>query len=102
MGRRFKAWACRSYLFFGSANRLIGGKALLLQPAECRFLMFDFQLITGLNSAATQSFAQIRQAATEAGARIVLVKLSPELERAFRSARFISADIVVASISTVR
>ena len=34
---------------------------------------------------------------TEAGARIVLVKLAPELERAFRSARFISDDIVVAS-----
>ena len=35
--------------------------------------------------------------ATEAGARIVLVKLTPELERAFRTARFISDDIVVAS-----
>src|SRR6202021_2656051 len=60
-------------------------------------LILNWGFIAGVDSAATQSFAQIKQAATEAGARIVLVKLSPELERAFRSARFVSDDIVVAS-----
>ena len=97
-GREIQGMALQSYLFFGSANRLYQHvKALLARQRECRFLIFDFQRVTGIDSAATQSFAQIKQAATEAGARIVLVKLSPELERAFRSARFISADIVVAS-----
>ena len=97
-GREIQGMALQSYLFFGSANRLYQHvKALLAQQRGCRFLIFDFQRVTGIDSAATQSFAQIKQAATEAGARIVLVKLSPELERAFRSARFISGDIVVAS-----
>jgi sulfate permease, SulP family len=97
-GREIQGMALQSYLFFGSANRLYQHvKALLGKQRECRFLIFDFQRVTGIDSAATQSFAQIKQTATEAGARMVLVKLSPELERAFRSARFISNDVVVAS-----
>jgi SulP family sulfate permease len=97
-GREIQGMALQSYLFFGSANRLYQHvKARLAQQRQCRFLIFDFQRVTGIDSSATQSFAQIKQAATEAGARLVLVKLSPELERAFRSARFISDDIVVAS-----
>jgi len=97
-GREVQGMALQSYLFFGSANRLYQHvKALLAQQRQCHFLIFDFQRVTGLDSAATQSFAQIKQTATEAGARIILVKLSPELERAFRSARFISDDIIVAS-----
>jgi SulP family sulfate permease len=97
-GREIQGMALQSYLFFGSANRLYQHvKALLAQQRQCRFLIFDFQRVTGMDSSATQSFAQIKQTATEAGARIVLVKLSPELERAFRSARFVSDDIVVAS-----
>jgi sulfate permease, SulP family len=97
-GREIQGMALQSYLFFGSANRLYQHvKTLLAEQRECRFLIFDFQRVTGIDSAATQSFAQIKQATTEAGARIVLVKLSPELERAFRSARFISGDIIVAS-----
>ncbi|MGO9629618.1 MAG: SLC26A/SulP transporter family protein [Xanthobacteraceae bacterium] len=97
-GREIQGMALQSYLFFGSANRLYQHvKALLAQQRQCRFLIFDFQHVTGIDSAATQSFAQIKQATTEAGVRIVLVKLSRELERAFRNARFISADIAVAS-----
>jgi SulP family sulfate permease len=90
--------ALQSYLFFGSANRLYQHvKALLARQRECRFLIFDFRRVTGIDSSATQSFAQIKQAATEAGARIVLVNLTPELERPFRNARFISDDVTLAS-----
>jgi SulP family sulfate permease len=97
-GGEIQGIALQSYLFFGSANRLYQHvKALLAQQRQCRFLVFDFQRVTGIDSSATQSFAQIKQAATEAGARIVLVKLSPELERAFGNARFISDGVVVAS-----
>ena len=90
--------ALQSYLFFGSANQLYQHvKALLAQQRGCRFLIFDFRRVTGINSSATQSFAQIKQAATEVGAQIVLVNLSPELERPFRTARFIDHDVAVAS-----
>ena len=97
-GREIQGMALQSYLFFGSTNRLYQHvKALLGQHRECRFLIFDFDRVTGINSSATQSFAQIKQAASETGARIVLVRLTPELERVFRNAGFISDDIVVAS-----
>ena len=67
-----------------------------MQP-DCRFLIFDFRLVTGIDSSATHSFAQIKQAAAAHGAQIVLVNLTPELVRAFRTARFISDDVAVAS-----
>ena len=97
-GQKIQGMALQSYLFFGSANRLYQHvKALLALQPDCRFLIFDFRLVTGIDSSATHSFAQIKQAAAAYGARIVLVNLTPELERAFRAARFISDDVIVAS-----
>jgi SulP family sulfate permease len=97
-GQEIQGMALQSYLFFGSANRLYQYvKGLLGKHPECRFLIFDFRLVTGIDSSATHSFAQIKQAAATSGARIVLVNLTSELERAFRTARFISSDIDVAS-----
>ena len=96
-GRQIQGMALQSYLFFGSANRLyLHVKALLARQPECRFLIFDFRNVTGIDSSATQSFAQIKQTANEVGARIVLVNLTAELERPFRTAKFISDDIIVA------
>jgi len=95
-GRQIQGITLQSYLFFGSANRLYQYvKALLARQTDCRFLIFDFRLVTGIDSSATHSFAQIKQAMTAQGARIVLVNLSPELERAFRTARFIAHDVTV-------
>jgi SulP family sulfate permease len=96
-GREIQGMALQSYLFFGSTNRLYQHvKALLARNRECRFLIFDFHRVTGIDSSATQSFAQIKQATAETGAKIVLVNLTPDLERVFRSARFIADDVVVA------
>jgi SulP family sulfate permease len=97
-GREIQGITLQSYLFFGSANRLYQYvKALLAKQPDCRFLIFDFRLVTGIDSSATHSFAQIKQTTATYGARIVLVNLSRELERAFRTARFISDDVIVAS-----
>jgi SulP family sulfate permease len=97
-GREIQGMALQSYLFFGSTNRLYQHvKALIAQHRECRFLIFDFHRVTGIDSSATQSFAQIKHAAAETGVRIVLVRLTPELERVFRIAGFISDDVIVAS-----
>jgi SulP family sulfate permease len=97
-GREIQGMALQSYLFFGSANRLYQHvKSLLATQPDCRFLIFDFRLVTGIDSSATHSFAQIKLAAAASGAQIVLVNLTPELERAFRAAGFISDDLIVAS-----
>jgi sulfate permease, SulP family len=97
-GRQIQGMTLQSYLFFGSANRLYQYvKTLLAKEPDCRFLIFDFRLVTGIDSSATHSFAQIKQAAAAYGVRIMLANLSPELERAFRTARFISDDVTVVS-----
>lgn len=95
-GRELQGLCLQSYLFFGSANRLYERvKALLIAQPQCRFLLFDFKLVTGLDSSATHSFTQIKQAADALGTRLVLVNLSPELSSAFRNINFISGDILI-------
>ena len=96
-GREIQGMFLQSYLFFGSANALYRHvKALLAKQPECRFLLFDFRLVTGIDSSATHSFTQIKQLAHEHGARIVLTRLSRELENAFQISGFISDNIIVA------
>jgi sulfate permease, SulP family len=95
-GHELQGLCLQSYLFFGSANRLYEYvKTLLARQPQCRFLLFDFKLVTGLDSSATHSFTQIKQAADTLGARLVLVNLSPALAGAFHNINFISKDILV-------
>ena len=97
-GCEIQGMTLQSYLFFGSANRLyVRVKQLLAAQRDCAFLLFDLRLVTGLDSSATHSFSQIRDAADKAGARIVLVNLTPELERVFRAARFLENGMLVAA-----
>ncbi len=96
-GGELQGMALQSYLFFGSANRLYQHvKGLLMNRPSCRFLIFDFRLVTGIDSSATHSFAQIKEAAAAYNAQIVLVNLSQELQRAFRTAHFITDDMIIA------
>ena len=83
-GREIQGMSLQSYLFFGSANRLYQQvKALFAARPDTRFLLFDFRLVTGINSSAIHSFTQIKRASDELGARLVLVNLSPELRTRF-------------------
>ncbi len=69
-GREIQGMALQSYLFFGSANRLYEHvKELLGRWPECQFLLFDFRLVTGIDSSATHSFSQIKDATAECRAR---------------------------------
>ncbi|MGQ0682981.1 SLC26A/SulP transporter family protein [Bradyrhizobium sp.] len=86
----------QSYLFFGSANRLSQHvKALLQRHPECRYLLFDFKLVTGIDSSAAHSFTQIKRAADERGVRLVLVHLAASTEKVLRSSGFLSGDVHV-------
>ena len=94
-GREIQGMSLQSYLFFGSANRLYQQvKSLFAARPDSRFLLFDFRLVTGIDSSAIHSFTQIKRAADELGARLVLVNLSPELRTRFSS--LISKDVSVA------
>jgi len=88
----------QSYLFFGSTSRLYEQvKTLLASQPDCRFLLFDFRLVTGIDSSAMHSFAQIKEAAREHGTRLVLVNLTPEQRRIFHTNRVDTEDVIVES-----
>jgi SulP family sulfate permease len=98
IGQRIQGMTLQSYLFFGSANRLYQHiKELLATHADCRYLVFDFRFVVGIDSSATHSFRQIKRIADERGVKLVLVNLGRELDRTFRTTRFVSHDITVAS-----
>ena len=78
-GREIQGMSLQSYLFFEQV------KSLFAARPDRRFLLFDFRLVTGINSSAIHSFTQIKRAAEELGARLVLVNLSPELHARFSS-----------------
>jgi sulfate permease, SulP family len=97
-GGQIRGLNLQSYLFFGSANRLYQHvKSLLAQHPECRYLLFDFKLVTGIDSSAAYSFAQIRRAAQDRGIKLLLVHLAPAAEKALRSSEFISKDVRIAA-----
>ena len=96
-GRELQGMSLQSYLFFGSANQLYQHiKKLLVGRPEWRYLLFDFRLVTGIDSSATHSFTQIKQAADKCGARLVFVNASSALSNAFRAIGLFSKDVIVA------
>src|SRR3984885_10214549 len=95
-GGKIQGLNLQSYLFFGSANRLYQHvKALLARHPECRFLVFDFKLVTGIDSSAAYSFAQIKRTAHDRGIRLMLVHLQAATEKALRSSEFVSQDVSI-------
>src|SRR6266481_3861966 len=95
-GGKIQGLNLQSYLFFGSANRLYQHvKTLLQRCPECRYLIFDFKLVTGIDSSAAYSFAQIKRSAHDLGVKLVLVHLSAAAEKVLRSSEFISNEVSV-------
>jgi SulP family sulfate permease len=95
-GGKIQGLNLQSYLFFGSANRLFQHvKALLARHAECRFLIFDFNLVTGIDSSAAYSFAQIKRIAQERGVKLVLVHVPAAAEKTLRSSEFITNEVKI-------
>jgi SulP family sulfate permease len=93
-GREIHGLNLQSYLFFGSANRLYQHvKALLQRHSECRYLILDFKLVTGIDSSAAYSFVQIKRTALERGVKLILVHLPPPAEKVLRSSQFMSSEI---------
>ena len=93
-GSKIQGLNLQSYLFFGSANRLYQHvKGLLAHHVDCRFLVFDFKQVTGIDSSAAYSFAQIKRTAHDRGIKLVLVHLPAMAEKALRSSDFISQDV---------
>lgn len=97
-GGKIQGLNLQSYLFFGSANRLYQHvKRLLQERPECRYLLFDFKLVTGVDSSAAYSFAQIKRSAADLGVELILVHLSAAAEKVLRSSDFIGEGVTIIS-----
>jgi SulP family sulfate permease len=95
-GGKIQGLNLQSYLFFGSANRLYQHvKRLLAEQPECRYLLFDFKLVTGIDSSAAYSFAQIKRSAHDLGVELILVHLSAAAEKVLRSSDFITEGVTI-------
>lgn len=95
-GREIQGLNLQSYLFFGSANRLHQHvKALLREQPECRYLVLDFSLVTGIDSSAVHSFTQIKRAVRGSGVRLLLASLGASAERNLRTGPFIDDNVSV-------
>ncbi|MHC2721137.1 SLC26A/SulP transporter family protein [Bradyrhizobium diazoefficiens] len=95
-GGKIQGLNLQSYLFFGSANRLYQHvKKLLHERPECRYLLFDFKLVTGVDSSAAYSFAQIKRSAGDLGVELILVYLPAAAEKVLRSSDFLGDGVTV-------
>lgn len=95
-GGKIQGLNLQSYLFFGSANRLYQHvKQLLQERPECRYLLFDFKLVTGVDSSAAYSFAQIKRSAHDLGVELILVHLPAAAEKVLRSSDFVGDGVTI-------
>lgn len=95
-GGKIQGLNLQSYLFFGSANRLYQHvKQLLQERPECRYLLFDFKLVTGVDSSAAYSFAQIKRSAHDLGVELILVHLPTAAEKVLRSSDFVGDGVTI-------
>jgi SulP family sulfate permease len=97
-GRELQGLNLQNYLFFGSANQIYQTvKGLLAERPECRFLVFDFRAVIGIDSSAIHSFTQVKQLVDKCEARLVLANLSPDLTAAFRAMHIVSSSTTIES-----
>ncbi|WP_199237665.1 SulP family inorganic anion transporter [Azospirillum sp. TSH64] len=95
-GAAIEAMQLQGYLFFGTAEQIVGPVRDRLERAggqmggqagaqPLRFLIIDFRHIKGMDSAAAGVFRRIRNLIGAAGATLVLSALPDAVEDAFRS-----------------
>ncbi|PWC46358.1 SLC26A/SulP transporter family protein [Azospirillum sp. TSA6c] len=91
-GAAIEAMQLQGYLFFGTAEQIVGPVRDWLERASgdagsrpLRFLIIDFHHIKGMDSAAAGVFRRIRNLIEAAGATLVLSALPDAVEDAFRN-----------------
>ncbi len=81
-GDKLLIYQLQGFLFFGSANRLLDNiRARLATPeaAGLRFLLVDFNGVSGLDTSALQAFTRLMQTVRGAGQTLVLTACPPSV-----------------------
>ena len=75
------------FIFFGTAHDLLDGIRRRLEDPhrpKLAYAVFDFRLVTGLDSSATLSFTKLAQVAEKAQLTLVFTQVSPRIEAQLR------------------
>jgi len=91
----------QGFLFFGTAHNLLDQiRRRVADPdlPSLRFVVFDFHLVTGLDSSALNSFAKMKQLAEAQHIMLVFANLSPQVRRQFEVGGYTKEDDPVVRI----
>jgi SulP family sulfate permease len=82
---RLLVFKLQGFVFFGSASALVDRLGRRLTP-HTRFVLLDFEHVSGLDSTALTCFTKLRRRAEQTGAELVLAGLRPQLARPWKQA----------------
>jgi SulP family sulfate permease len=85
----------QGYIFFGTASSLLDHVRQQLETTgktRPRFLVFDFRMVTGLDSSAALGFVKIRQLAARHGVCRVFTALRPDVAQQLRQGGCLEAE----------
>jgi len=85
------------FIFFATTIGLIRTIASRLGESASRvkFVVLDFQHVTGIDTSALHGFVKIKQQAVECGVQLALTHVSPQIDRQFRAEKFLDGDAVI-------
>jgi sulfate permease, SulP family len=84
LGAQTVIFQLQGFIFFGTAHELFERVRRRVQMQELpalRFAVFDFRLVSRLDSTALLSFSKLRQLAEQQGLTLVFTDLNPEIAR---------------------
>lgn len=96
-GREIRLLKLQGYIFFGSAHDLLLKCQTLISPSsEARYVILDFETVSGIDGSGLTSFVRLRTLAREANVTLVFCGLLPNLRRHLEQISAIpcEADIV--------
>lgn len=77
---RLLVFELQGFIFFGSASALVD-RLRMRFGARTRFVLLDFERVSGVDSTALMCFAKLRRQAEQQGAELVLTGLQPAVAR---------------------
>src|SRR5579883_112867 len=82
-GYRIYILCLQGYIFFGTANAFLNHVRDILARTKTpiHYLVFDFHLISGLDSSAVSSFLKLRRVAQQHDVALVFTHLQPDIEQ---------------------
>lgn len=74
-GPATRLFQLQGYLFFGTANRLVESVKQTTVAGECRYILLDFERVSGFDSTAISSFLKLYRHAAKIHASLLFVSL---------------------------